>query len=69
MSNKSLGIVLIVVGVVIVAFMFLMPALHMAISGFGPTSKKFIAVVVVGVIAFVAGLFLAFRKADAPKKK
>jgi len=62
MSNKTLGIVLIVVGVVIVAFMFLTPALHIVISGFGPTSKKFIAIVVVGVVVFVAGLLLSFGK-------
>jgi phage-related protein len=68
MSNKTLGIILIVVGVVVVAFMFLTPVLHIVLSGWGPTSKKFIAVIVVGVIAFVAGLFLTFGKGGTPKK-
>lgn len=64
MSNKTLGIVLIVVGVLIVIAVFLAAPLHLASAGFG---YKKIAGVVVGIVALVAGLFLSFGKGGTPK--
>ena len=59
MTNKTYGILLIVVGVVIVAVVFLAVPLHLGGAGFG---WKKIAGVVVGVIALAAGLVLTFWK-------
>lgn len=64
MSNKTLGIILVVVGVVIVAGVFLSIPLHLASAGFG--TKKLIGVVL-GVVAFAAGLLLTFGKGRTPK--
>ncbi len=59
MSNKTYGIILVVVGVLIVLFIFLAAPLHLASAGFG---LKKIAALVVGVIVLVAGLLLTFGK-------
>ena len=60
MSNKTYGILLIVVGVVVVALVFLAVPLHLSSSNaFG---LKKIAAVVIGVIALAAGLFLTMTK-------
>ena len=60
MSNKTYGILLIVVGVVVVALVFLAVPLHLSSStAFG---LKKIAAVVIGVIAVAAGLFLTMSK-------
>jgi len=69
MSNKTYGIILIVVGVLIVAAVFLSIPLHLAGAGFG--LKKLIGVVI-GVVAFAAGLLVTFGKGGkwvATKKK
>ena len=59
MSNKTYGILLIVLGVLIVAAIFLSVPLHLAGAGFG--LKKMIGVVI-GVVVFVAGLLVSFGK-------
>jgi preprotein translocase subunit SecF len=59
MTNKTYGIILIIVGVLIVAVVFLAAPLHLASSGFG--LKKLVGVVI-GVVAFAAGLVLALGK-------
>jgi hypothetical protein len=59
MSKKTYGILLIVVGVIIVAVVFLAVPLHLGGTGFG---LKKIAGVVIGVIALAAGLFLTLAK-------
>ena len=63
MSNKTYGIILAVVGVVIVAFIFLAAPLHLASTGFG---LKKIAGLVVGIVVLAAGLWLTFRKGTKP---
>jgi hypothetical protein len=61
MSTKNLGIVLLVVGIIIVAFVVLASPLGIIGSGFG---TKHIIGVVVGAVVLIAGIFLAFiRKA------
>ena len=60
MSKKTLGIVLVVVGVLIFAAVILSGPLHLPASLF--TSHKKIAEAVVGVIALIAGLVLIFMK-------
>ena len=60
MSNKTYGILLVVVGVLIVLVVVLAVPLHLSAGGFG---YKKIAAVVVGAIALAAGLFLSLRKA------
>jgi hypothetical protein len=62
MSNKTYGILLIVVGVLIVVFVFVAAPLHLAGEGFG---LKKIAALVVGVIALAAGLYLSLAKKPA----
>ena len=59
MSNKTYGIVLIIVGALIVVAIFLAAPLHLATPGFG---YKKIAAIVVGVIVLAAGLFITFAK-------
>ncbi|MGD0879002.1 MAG: hypothetical protein ABSA01_12775 [Anaerolineales bacterium] len=59
MSNKTYGILLIVVGVLIVAVVFLAVPLHLGGAGFG---LKKIAGAVVGVIALAAGIILTIGK-------
>ena len=59
MSNKTYGIVLIVVGVLIVLVVFLAAPLHLGGAGFG---LKKIAALVVGVIALAAGLYMTLSK-------
>jgi hypothetical protein len=59
MSNRTYGIILIVVGVLVVAAVFLAVPLHLASAGFG--LKKLIGVVI-GVVVFVAGLVVTFGK-------
>ena len=56
MSNKTYGIILIVVGVLIVAAIFFAVPLHLAAAGFG---LKKLGGVVLGVVIFVAGLLIA----------
>jgi hypothetical protein len=60
MSNKTYGILLVVVGVLIVLVVVLAVPLHLSAGGFG---YKKIAAVVIGMIALAAGLFLSLRKA------
>ncbi len=70
MSKKTLGIVLVVVGVLIFAAVFLSGTLHLPASLF--TAHKKIAEAVVGVIALIAGLVLIFMKeakAEVAKKE
>jgi len=65
MSNRTYGIILIVVGVLIVTTIFLSIPLHLAPNpGFG---YKKITGVVVGVVVFALGLFLSLRKRRTPK--
>jgi len=59
MSTKTWGIVLLVVGFLIVAFVLFGSPLHILGTGFGP---KHIIGVVVGAVIFIAGIFLAFIK-------
>jgi len=59
MSNKTYGILLIVVGVLIIAVVFLAVPLHLGGAGFG---LKKIAGVVIGMIALAAGLILTLNK-------
>ena len=59
MSNRTLGIVLLVVGVLIVAAVVLAGPLGLASSTFG--TKKIVGVVV-GAIVFVVGLVMSMRK-------
>ena len=58
-SNKTYGIILIIVVVLIIAAVFLAAPLHLANAGFG--LKKLIGVVV-GVVVFAAGLVVTFGK-------
>ena len=58
MSNKTLGIVLIVVGVLLVALAFL--AHTLGLSGSNVFGLKKILALAVGVIALVAGVVMAF---------
>ena len=62
MSNKTYGILLIVVGVLVLAVVFLAVPLHLSSGGFG---LKKIAATVIGVIALAAGLFISMRKKAA----
>lgn len=64
MSNKTLGVVLVVVGVLIVLLVLLAAPLHLASAGFG---LKKIAGLVVGIVVFVAGLVLSLGKSATPK--
>ena len=59
MSNKTYGIILVIVGALIVAAVFLSIPLHLSGAGFG--YKKLIGVVI-GVVVFVAGLLVTFGK-------
>ncbi len=59
MSNKTYGILLIVVGVLVVLVVVLAVPLHLSVGGFG---YKKIGAVVIGAIALAAGLFLSLRK-------
>ena len=59
MSTKTWGIVLLVVGFLIVAFVLLGSPLHIFGTGFG---TKHIIGVVVGAVIFIAGIFLSFIK-------
>ena len=62
MSNKTYGIILIVVGVLILLVVILATPLHLSAGGFG---LKKIAATIVGVIALAVGLFLSMRKKAA----
>ncbi|HMD88924.1 MAG TPA: hypothetical protein VKF38_07155 [Anaerolineaceae bacterium] len=64
MQNKTLGIVLIVVGVLIVAVVFLAAPLHLASAGFG--TKKILGLVV-GLVVLVAGLVMSLSKGQKQK--
>jgi len=59
MSNKTYGILLIVIGVVVLAVVLLAVPLHLSVGGFG---LKKIAATVIGVLVLAAGLFLTLRK-------
>ena len=59
MSHRTLGIVLLVAGIVIVTVVFLAVPLHLGNPGFG---MKKIAGLVVGRLAFIAGLVVSLRK-------
>lgn len=59
MKNKTLGIILIVLGVLAVVFDFLAGPLGLSHPGFG---WKQISLLVVGILAFAAGLFMTFAK-------
>jgi hypothetical protein len=67
MSNRTLGIVLVVVGVVIVLVMIFAHQLGLSASPVLFSTKKDIGYVV-GVVVFVAGLLLTFGKGAAAKK-
>jgi len=63
MSIKTVGIVLIVAGVLVMAFIFLSPAL--GIGSHNIFTLKKMAVAVIGLIAAVAGIFLSIQKKSA----
>ncbi len=62
--SKTLGLALIVVGILIVAAVFLAAPLHLASAGFG--TKKIIGLAV-GLVVLVAGLVGAFTKKPEPE--
>jgi hypothetical protein len=64
MNNKTFGIVLVVVGVLIVVAIFLSAPLHLASAGFG--MKKILGLVV-GLVVLVVGLFLGLSKGQTQK--
>ena len=64
MNNKVFGIALIVIGILIVAAVFLAGPLGLSGSSFG--TKHFLGVAV-GAVVFVVGVVLAAIKAPAPK--
>ena len=66
MKNKTLGIVFIVVGVLIVAAVFLAAPLHLTSAGFG---TKHILGLILGLVVLAAGLVFTFTKAKDKKKK
>ena len=59
MSTKTLGTILLVVGLVIVAAVLLATPLGIVHSGFG---AKHIIGVVIGVVVFIVGIFLSFMR-------
>ena len=59
MSTKTLGMVLLVVGILIMVAVLLATPLGIVHSGFG---AKHIIGIVVGAVVFIAGIFLAFIK-------
>ena len=63
MSNKLLGIVLIVVGVLLIAFDFVAPSF--GIGSHNLFTLKKLALGAVGVIAIVVGIVLSARKTAA----
>jgi preprotein translocase subunit SecF len=67
MGNRTLGIVLVVVGVLIVIAMIFAHQLGLSSSPAMFSTKKDIGYVV-GVVVFVAGLLLAFGRGAAAKK-
>lgn len=59
MKNKTVGYVLLILGVLLVAFDFLIEPLHLGGGGFG---WKQILLLVVGIVAIGAGFVLGFTK-------
>ena len=59
MSQKSLGYVLLVVGLLIAVFVLIASPLHIMGSSFG---TKHLIGLVVGVVILVVGIFLSFIK-------
>lgn len=59
MKNKTLGIVLVILGVLMIALDLLAVPLGIASAGYG---WKQIALMVAGVVALGAGLFLSLSK-------
>jgi hypothetical protein len=62
MSGRTLGIVLIVIGILIVAAMLLAAPLHLASAGFG--LKKIIGLAV-GAIILIVGLVMSMSRRPA----
>ncbi|MDR3576928.1 MAG: hypothetical protein P4L50_23930 [Anaerolineaceae bacterium] len=63
MSIKTIGLLLIVVGVLVIAFVFVAPALHIGSANIFTLKKMGLAVV--GLIALVAGVVLSMQKKTA----
>ena len=59
MSKKTVGIVALVAGIVILGFFLLTDRLGIGVAGFGPVQ---IAGTIVGAIVIVLGLFLTSKK-------
>lgn len=60
MNNKTVGYVLLILGVLLVVFDFLIEPLHLGGGGFG---WKQILLLVVGIVAIGAGFLLGFTRA------
>jgi len=66
MKNKTLGIVFIVVGVLIIAAVVLAGPLHLASTSWG---IKHILGLILGLVILAAGLVFSFQKAKNKSKK
>jgi hypothetical protein len=65
MSNKTIGIVLVVVGLVILAIIILEPSLGLgSLIGYG---TKHLLLLIIGAVAAVIGLVMLFMKGAAQK--
>lgn len=62
--NKTLAYILVLLGIVIVAAVFLAAPLHLASAGFG--TRKIIGLVI-GVVVLLVGLVGAMSKSQTPR--